>query len=241
MTDYHWTPQSMREFAECLSETGSITEACAAVSMSRRAAYNLRHRASGFGFRIAWDAAVILSRCVVSDTLQDRALSGQWTETIKDAEGGVTKRFSYDRALGLGLLSRLDRMVDYLAEDGSQQMAAQIASQDFDAFLDLIEAGADAEAIRAFIDERHHIWGMGRDLRYDAEFDRGEEDGTIEVKAEAEADMTPAFQCELAQNSAGLPQPQSSLRPFHALPSTSPRPGEAGYHNWIKSQPWARM
>jgi hypothetical protein len=248
MTAYHWTAQSQRQFAECLSETGSITLACAEVSMSRRAAYNLRHKASGFGFRIAWDAAVILSRCVVADTLADRALLGQTTETTKDPEGGITKRFGYDRSLGMGLLSRLDRMHDILAVGGTAHMAAQIAAQDFDVFLDILESGADTGAIRDFIEARQEIWGMGFDLRFDPEFDRADE-AKIEVKSMGEAEScdapeaqpAPPVQCELAQNSGTFLAPEPGLRPFHILPSTSPRPGEAGYHNWIKNQPWARM
>ncbi|MEY4502379.1 MAG: hypothetical protein RIS52_2269 [Pseudomonadota bacterium] len=249
MTAYHWTAQSQRQFAECLSETGSISQACAEVSMSRRAAYNLRHKACGFGFRIAWDAAVILSRCVVADTLADRALLGQWTETVKDPEGGVTKRFGYDRSLGMGLLSRLDRMHDILAVAGTQHMAAQIAAQDFDVFLDILESGADVGVIRDFIEARQDIWGMGFDLRFDPEFDRAADEARIEVKSMAEADTcdapeaqpAPRIQCELPQNSAALPIIQTGIRPFHPLPSSSPRPGEAGYHNWIKNQPWAQM
>jgi hypothetical protein len=241
MTDYHWTAANQRAFAECLAETGSITEACASVSMSRRAAYNLRNRSSGFGFRIAWDAAVILSRCVIADQLMDRALSGQWTETVKDTESGVTRRLSFDRPLGLALLSRLDKMFEFLADDQSQHMAAQIASQDFDAFLDLIEAGASASTIRDFIDERHDVWRTGQDIRYDAGFDR--DDTAIEVKAETQVCEMPetAIQCELPRNSAPFQQAETGYRSFQPLPSSSPRPGEAGYHNWIKGQDWARL
>jgi hypothetical protein len=252
MTDYHWTPANQRAFAECLSETGSITQACASVSMSRRAAYNLRNRASGFGFRIAWDAAVILSRCVIADQLMDRALSGQWTETVKDPDTGVTRRLGFDRPLGLALLSRLDKMFEFLADDQSQHMAAQIASQDFDVFLDLIEAEADASAIRDFIETRHDVWRMGRDLRYDAGFDHAPR--PVEVKAAPpicaapEPAPIPAIACELAQNSAALPaalspipRAETGFRTFQPMPSTSPRPGETGYHNWIKGQPWARL
>ncbi len=251
MSDYHWTPKSQRQFAECLSETGSITEACAAVSMSRRSAYNLRSRADGFGFRIAWDAAVILSRCVIADALVDRALSGVWTETVKDPENGITRRLNYDRSLGLALLSRLDKMFEYQADEGSQHMAAQIASQDFDIFLDLIEAGAGADAIRDFIDTRHDIWSQGHDLRYDSKYDpvavkadTVTDLAVMEVKSvEAEvADMPqPPIQCELAQNCAPFATAETGFRAFHSLPSANPRPGEKGYHEWIKGQSWARI
>jgi hypothetical protein len=89
---------------------------------------------------------------------------------------------------------------------------------------------------------------MGFDLRFDPEFDRAEE-ARIEVKSMAEAEIydapdvqyVPPIQCELAQKSVVSLIPQTGLRPFHALPSSSPRPGEAGYHEGIKNQPWVRM
>ena len=67
MTDYHWTPALERSFVEGLAETGSVTEACRGVSMSRRAAYDRRRRGGGLAFRVGWDAAVLLSRDVVAD------------------------------------------------------------------------------------------------------------------------------------------------------------------------------
>jgi len=44
---YRWTPTTQRRFLEVLAQTGSITLACAVVSMSRQAAYAFRRR---------WDA-----------------------------------------------------------------------------------------------------------------------------------------------------------------------------------------
>ncbi len=266
MTDYHWTPKNQREFIECLSETGSITEACAAVNMSRRAAYNLRHRACGFGFRIGWDAAVLLSRCVVEGVLMDRVIHGQWSETVKDPDSGKTRRLNHDRTLGLGLLSRLDKMVDFLANEDSQHMAAQMAAQDFEVFLDLVERGAAANDMRAFLDARQANWGSGRDLRHDADFDRvpvapdAQVDAHVEVKSAAktepqtvavedqqvrEAEIPPEpeteIACELAQNCAVPADPVPGFHPFNRLPTNTPCPGEPGYGKWLMNQPWARM
>ena len=168
MTDYHWTPALERAFVEGLAETGSVTEACKAVSMSRRAAYDRKRRGAGLAFRIGWDAAVLLSRDVVADELLDRALAGQWTQTERDKDTGHTRRFAQDRRLGLALLTRLDRMCDIMADEGTAHRAAQIVSQDFEAFLDLMAAdpvhSACVTDVRDFIDVREDAWRLGERL-----------------------------------------------------------------------------
>ena len=58
--DYHWSSAAKRNFLEELSMTGSVSEACRVVGKSRRAAYNLRTRKGGRGFRIGWDAAMLV-------------------------------------------------------------------------------------------------------------------------------------------------------------------------------------
>jgi hypothetical protein len=262
MTDYHWTPALERAFVECLSETGSVTEACKSVSMSRRAAYDRKRRAAGLAFRMGWDAAILLVRDVVADELLDRALAGQWTETIRDKETGQTRRYAQDRRLGLALLTRLDRMCDFLAAEGSVHMAAQIVSQDFEAFLDLMTAdpvdSASVRDVRAFLSEREDAWRLGDQLP------RG--DG-MEIKAEAgprlggRGDGGDEIQCEVTRFSAdsevgmeaveeaeqaygaldgGRNQPHHM--PFRSISSTTtPQIGHPDYHRWIKNQTWARM
>jgi hypothetical protein len=163
MTDYHWTPALRRAFLETLSETGSVAEACRSVSMSRRAAYNLRHKRAGFAFRIGWDAAILLARDVVADVLMERVLEGQWVETIRDREAGSTKRFSYDRNLSLALLNRLDKRVEEIdCCPASFATAAQITSQDFEAFLALVEQEASPEDIREFLAPMLFDWNSGQ-------------------------------------------------------------------------------
>ena len=251
MTDYHWTPALERSFVEALADTGSVTEACKLVSMSRRAAYDQKRRGAGLAFRIGWDAAVLLARDVVADELLDRALAGQWTETIKDPETGKTRRFAQDRNLGLALLSRLDRMCDIQASEGTMLMAAQIVSQDFEAFLDLMveDDGKSASVtdVRAFLSLREDAWRLGDQLP------REDVAGT---KAEAMVIQDTAFQCEVAQSSAvseAEPEPEIEYgaldaerltpthTPFRPLHTSTPQPGDADYHRWITNQPWARM
>ena len=141
MTDYHWTAANQRSFLEALAETGSVELASKEVSMSRRAAYNLRWKREGAAFRIGWDAALLVARAVVFDTLMDRALLGQRLETVRDPENHTTSRMHYDRGLGLALLHRLDRLTNGDGMDEAYAAVVRLVSQDFEAFLDLVEAG----------------------------------------------------------------------------------------------------
>ncbi len=250
MTTYHWTPALERKFVECLADTGSVTEACKEVSMSRRAAYDHKRRGTGFAFRIGWDAAVLLARDVVADELLDRALAGQWTETVKDPETGRTKRFAQDRTLGLALLTRLDRMCHVMADEGTFHMAAQIVSQDFEAFLDLMSEDAVSSAsvtdVRTFLSLRQDAWRVGDQLP---------SEDFVETKAAEVASPEPEIHCEVAQNSAvSESKPEQSYgaldgsrsqphhMPFRSVSSTAvPSPGHPDYHRWISRQDWARM
>jgi hypothetical protein len=250
MTDYHWTPALERKFVECLADTGSVTEACKLVSMSRRAAYDRKRKGAGFAFRIGWDAAVLLARDVVADELLDRALAGQWTETVKDPETGRTRRFAQDRNLGLALLTRLDRMCHVMADEGSFHMAAQIVFQDFEAFLDLMSedgvSSASVTDVRAFFSLRQDDWRVGAQLPTQ---------DYVQTKAEVVGVEDSAIHCEVAENSAvSETQPdqaygaldcgrlQPTHMPFRSIASNAvPSPGHPDYHRWIKLQDWARV
>ncbi len=255
MTDYHWTPALERAFVEALADTGSVTEACKAVSMSRRAAYDQKRCGGGLAFRIGWDAAVLLARDVVADELLDRALAGQWTETIKEPETGKTRRFAQDRNLGLALLTRLDRMCHSQADEGTFHMAAQIVSQDFEAFLDLMVGDAENSAsvtqVRAFLSAREDAWRLGEQLP---------SEDVMKTKAQAVLVHDAAIQCEVSKNTAVSEaepeaEPQAEVEygalnaerftpthmPFRSISTPTPQPGHPDYHRWIKNQPWARM
>ena len=137
--DYHWSPACRRAFLEELACTGSVLAATRAVGKSRRAAYLLRCRRDGEAFRIGWDAAVLLAQAAVADALMDRALHG-YTEIITPTGDGGATRERLDNRLSFRLLGRLDRMVDAQPASGSYAQQVQLAAQDFEAFLDLIDA-----------------------------------------------------------------------------------------------------
>ena len=191
MTDYHWTPANQRSFLEALAETGSVELACNEVSMSRRAAYNLRWKREGAAFRIGWDAALLVARAVVSDTLMDRALLGQRLETVRDPENHTTSRMHYDRGLGMALLHRLDRLTKGDGMDEAYAAIVRLVSQDFEAFLDLVEAGGQGAEAGLFC--------AVRDAPEDAIFP-----GFAELRKNMQND------CELAEESAADNNPQAA-------------------------------
>ena len=140
---YHWTPASQRAFLECLAETGSIAQACDSVLMSRRSAYNLRFRRDGAGFRLGWEAAILIARDCLSDELLARAIDGMREESERNPETGRMVRIKRDSRLGMSLLARLDRMAE--AGGPASHARARLVSSDFEACLDMIESGGDVE------------------------------------------------------------------------------------------------
>lgn len=151
---YHWTPACQRLFLEALACTGSVMKSAKEAGKSPRAAYNLRFRREGIAFRLGWDAAVLVSREVVSSTLMDRALHGYEETTLKQDDGS-TLRGKYDNRLSIGLLSRLDRMAQSQATEHSRDAQVQMVVQDFEAFLDLIEQGGSGAAAALFCAARN--------------------------------------------------------------------------------------
>jgi hypothetical protein len=149
VSDYHWTFEQMRIFVQTVAETGNVTKACSAVGKSRQSAYALSRRKEGICFRFGWAAARLIARDVISDILIDRALEGSRVETIKDAQGGVTTRHSYDKNLGLAVLARLDKQLDDAYD--MEMCMAQIIASDFETYLRLLEAGAGAAEIEHFL------------------------------------------------------------------------------------------
>jgi len=57
-TRHGWTPERQAHFIGWLAETGSVSDACARVGMSRKGAYQLRGKPGGESFAAAWDAAL---------------------------------------------------------------------------------------------------------------------------------------------------------------------------------------
>jgi hypothetical protein len=127
-----WTPFRIRGFLYALAAGGSVEVAARAAGMSRRSAYNLRNRAEGLAFRLAWDAAQGLGRRPLSDTLMSRAMHGVVEPIIRNGKiWGERHRF--DNRLGMAMLTRLDRHARELRLAG---LEVDLAAESFD---DIVE------------------------------------------------------------------------------------------------------
>ena len=107
--DGGWNPRRQRVFLEALADSGIVTQACRAASISPRAAYNLRNRDAIFAE--AWVAAQALARQRLADDLLERALRGQADRIVRNGEV-IAERHRTDNRLALGLLTRLDRQAE---------------------------------------------------------------------------------------------------------------------------------
>lgn len=147
-----WLPIRQRVFLESLAETGIVVQACDDCQMSPRAAYTLRLRDEGIGFRLGWEAAILIARGRLVDTLMTRAING-WDEVITRFADDSDERIRHriDNRLAMSLLGRLDRRAEVPLTEGTDAVLARIVAQDFEAFLDLIESGAGGAAISLFL------------------------------------------------------------------------------------------
>ncbi len=147
-----WLPIRQRVFLESLAETGIVVQACDDCQMSPRAAYTLRLRDEGIGFRLGWEAAILIARGRLVDELMTRAIKG-WdevsTRTRDDEDTRIRTRF--DNRLAMSLLGRLDKRAEVPLSEGTDAALARIVAQDFEAYLDLIGSGAGGAAVSLFI------------------------------------------------------------------------------------------
>lgn len=72
-----WTRDKQQLFIEHLAVSGSVTEAVAAVGMTRQSAYQLRRREPHSIFGLLWDVAISLARQTLLDEATERALVGR--------------------------------------------------------------------------------------------------------------------------------------------------------------------
>ncbi len=156
--DYHWSPVNQREFLLDLAANGSVERAARCVGMSTRAAYDLRHRREGVGFRLGWAAALLLARDALADRLLDQAMYGYEEQSTRESmpdlgHAQVTRR-RHSPALGIAMLARLDRMADPDGAAAGELALAQLIASDFNAYLDRLGDpldGGTAFAVAAFL------------------------------------------------------------------------------------------
>ncbi|MEG8019314.1 hypothetical protein [Sphingomonas sp. LR55] len=155
-----WTPDRQRGFLERIAEGATVDEASASVGLSPGAAYTLRRRAAGAAFALGWDAAKLVARPIVAETLFLRAIAGQ-TERVTRPDGDVIERHRYDNRLAMSLLNRLDRHADATE---TANAATRMVAAEFDAFLDIIarDAGPARRPVpRRTSRRRRHTGGGG--------------------------------------------------------------------------------
>ena len=92
-----WTPIRQRAFLRALSETGSVTDACKRVGMSRTSARELRGKSAEFAE--AWDKAASIVAPILEQAAFERGVEG-WDEPVFQGGKQVgTKRRYSDAAL----------------------------------------------------------------------------------------------------------------------------------------------
>ena len=143
-----WNPARQRAFLEQLAASGLVRSACAEVEMSREAAYKLRHRREGAAFALGWDAALLLARCQLADTLMERAIDGQTDILTRDDDAGERRRHRHDNRLAMSVLGRLDRFADGASVAATD---ALLIAGDWEAFLDLIDDGHGGAGAALFL------------------------------------------------------------------------------------------
>ncbi|HEX2764426.1 MAG TPA: hypothetical protein VHM92_11390 [Allosphingosinicella sp.] len=114
-----WTPEKKRLFLERFGECGVIVEACDAVGMSAKAAYNLRERDPLFA--AGWEAATAIARPPLADEAYSRARNGVVERIYRDGEV-IAERHRYDNRLTMSVLRRLDARIDRAEERGEPHL-----------------------------------------------------------------------------------------------------------------------
>ena len=143
-----WTPDRLRTFLETLAACGVVADACRAASMSPQSAYALRNRRAGRAFADMWDAVLVhRARARMEGELMSRALCG-CVERVEGTDGTSRERHRYDNRLSMAMLTRLDRLAE---KEGKRDETLRTLSEDFEDFLDAVEAGGDLDA---FVAER---------------------------------------------------------------------------------------
>jgi hypothetical protein len=194
--DYHWTPANQRAFLEHLAISGVAAHAAKAVSMSANSAYRLRIRSDGLAFNIGWEAALMVARGRLIDTLMERAIEGYDETATRSEDGREITRFKYDSRLAMAMVHRFDKRIDGPGEalPASLLAFARIAAQDFEAYLDLVEKGAAAAQLSLFLAARSDLAALltGNNLpQISADFEEEDECEVAPVRAAQDAARTP--------------------------------------------------
>jgi molybdenum-dependent DNA-binding transcriptional regulator ModE len=187
-----WSPERKTRFLDRLASCGSVRTACAAVGMSREAAYTLRRRDALFAR--GWAAALVLAREASLEVLADKATEGIEEELWYRGELVGTRR-RFDARLLLAHLARLDHQVEQ-----SDRQAADDAAR-FDELLASLVGAEPPEEIR--IDDeplpldRASALEMAEDMAHDAVEEDWAERGVANEHGELSAEDYAAYRLDL--------------------------------------------
>ena len=106
--------------------------------MSRETAYRLRRRDAGRAFALAWDAALVLARQRLVDEVYELAYTGSIEQIFRDGQLFAERR----RRDPASLLATIERLG---SNDLLNATPVRAAAQDFDMFLDCLEADSEAQ------------------------------------------------------------------------------------------------
>ena len=146
-----WTPERQRRFLETLAAFGTVSRACEETGLSREAAYGFRHRNAGAAFALGWEAAILIARGRILDTLVERAIEGQEDVSVFDPDTRERRRRWHDNRTAMSILARLDNRAD---NDDAPGTEARLIAQDWEAFLDLIGDGHGGAGAALFLAAR---------------------------------------------------------------------------------------
>lgn len=111
-----WTPERQRGFIEGLARTGSVSQAAAAVNMSKEGAYQLRMHPQAEEFRAAWDSALDFGTHILSDAALDRAIHGVPVPIMHEGKQVAERRVFNER---LTMWQLQHRMPDRFGKPGN--------------------------------------------------------------------------------------------------------------------------
>ncbi len=145
------SPATKRTFLQALSRTGNVRGSAYYAQISHEAAYQARRRDAAFA--CAWDGALIIARDMAQDELADKAMNGITEDIVYHGEV-TASRTRFDGRLLLALLARLDK-------HAADNPAAMRGAARFDALLERIGAGEDADDLIATPTPAEEPWRYG--------------------------------------------------------------------------------
>jgi hypothetical protein len=129
-----WSAGRQAAFLSHLADTGEVDKAAAIVGKHVSGGYALRRQARGYAFNLGWEAALLIARRIVADTLMAAAIRGEQSVWLR--EDGKTTFTKQNSKLSLTLLDRVDPAAAF------PEVLAIVAR--FDWYLRLVNTGASA-------------------------------------------------------------------------------------------------